>query len=1077
MSSPVDSTNKEVRLLSLNIKHLASKRAELEEILWEQRIDICIIYETWQREFDKFKVDGYISIMYNRRENDGVATRGHGGIGFLIAERFSGFVREIQSDAANSNWAVIEIMGIRVAGVYAAPQLQRDDFCALLDRVWDLTLDGVIAGDFNARMGETTDDRLLNMRGRILRDKIDSTDTTLCLPGEGRWTFVGKQGSSVVDYILLRGRAREAEWQLRVRDDQMWCGSDHRALMFDSDVFDRPVEQRRRERFCVKKLIGPKNRKNRELFEAKLKQRITVANELLHSAIDSRIQSSQTAQEIVDGIDDAFTIAIREAAEATVGRATRKIRRTEWTEEMRMALRERRRAHQRWRRTDGSDTIKKRERWNVLMRAKQRHADACSQAKNDGYQRFTKKLHENNEGDALRTIRLINRSRLGRTEVGPAGSDGLILTGFYEHYARVYNDTDRPLRDVKFETRWDRFPTSEGELAGILKYAANNKAAGSDEMNAELYKAAASTIIPFLHRFFALCWRYSTTPERWSDGLLFPLYKGKGDKTEGDSFRPITLTQFNRKLFERAILLHLQSAIGRISIFQAGFQRGKSTLDQAIILNEILAIHNHRKVELVALYLDLKQAYDSISLQRLWEKLEGRAVPERTIELLKELFESCTLRVIGAQGLSEGIRPSRGLLQGSIISPLLFALYMDDFPEFLQSRMERKGHPLPKLNGKTVASLMFADDIAAFALSREAAQEALDVAQEWAEINQMTWNAKKCEFTSRKPIQLRICNETIKRVREFEYLGVMMSNKGFASKSHISKRLKKATQQAAYMRAIGMNQAGFSTATSIRVYVSFVRSCLEYGLAILDCNQARIGELEKIQNGIIARILGAKMESGKRIPTKGMLSLCGLTSIGTRKRCLEARMAGRIAEADEENLLSYARDEMMGNTGVSGAAIPRILDNPIFSRGGGRAVKRADILKEVNDERSRWAEGRVTIQRMRKSGMEPFLKIRDQLGAKMVIHWRLAWVPNKTIWCFNCASGWASRNHVIGCLGIKERLSLTDEQLDGANALDFAISKIRMKKKRIADLERARLICDILEEIRRECLHMTTGRR
>ena len=64
---------------------------------------------------------------------------------------------------------------------------------------------------------------------------------------------------------------------------------------------------------------------------------------------------------------------------------------------------------------------------------------------------------------------------------------------------------------------------------------------------------------------------------------IVPIYKGKGSTLEGNNYRPISLTNFFYKTFERlirgSILSRLESE-KLLSPFQSGFRPDQSTLTQ-----------------------------------------------------------------------------------------------------------------------------------------------------------------------------------------------------------------------------------------------------------------------------------------------------------------------------------------------------------------------------------------------------------------------------------------------------------------------------------------------------------------
>jgi len=77
----------------------------------------------------------------------------------------------------------------------------------------------------------------------------------------------------------------------------------------------------------------------------------------------------------------------------------------------------------------------------------------------------------------------------------------------------------------------------------------NGRAAGLDGIAPEPLRHAADPISHGLHSLFAKIWRSGRVPADWRDGVIIPLYKGKGSKADCYSYRPILLLLVPGKVF------------------------------------------------------------------------------------------------------------------------------------------------------------------------------------------------------------------------------------------------------------------------------------------------------------------------------------------------------------------------------------------------------------------------------------------------------------------------------------------------------------------------------------------------
>jgi Reverse transcriptase (RNA-dependent DNA polymerase) len=128
---------------------------------------------------------------------------------------------------------------------------------------------------------------------------------------------------------------------------------------------------------------------------------------------------------------------------------------------------------------------------------------------------------------------------------------------------------------------------SREEIEGALKYLKNNKAsAGSDSISAELLKNGGPNLVNVLHELIQQAWTSETLPESWTKGILCPVYK-KGDKLDCANYRGICLLNVAYKIFAKVLydrlLFHTNAVVQH---YQAGFQSGKSTIDQLFALRK-----------------------------------------------------------------------------------------------------------------------------------------------------------------------------------------------------------------------------------------------------------------------------------------------------------------------------------------------------------------------------------------------------------------------------------------------------------------------------------------------------------
>ena len=78
------------------------------------------------------------------------------------------------------------------------------------------------------------------------------------------------------------------------------------------------------------------------------------------------------------------------------------------------------------------------------------------------------------------------------------------------------------------------------EIKNVIANLKNNKASGYDDVLYEHIKCTVDIILPIYQKLFNLVLNSSVIPEAWTQGIIQPIYKKKGDIKDPTSYRPIT---------------------------------------------------------------------------------------------------------------------------------------------------------------------------------------------------------------------------------------------------------------------------------------------------------------------------------------------------------------------------------------------------------------------------------------------------------------------------------------------------------------------------------------------------------
>jgi hypothetical protein len=229
--------------------------------------------------------------------------------------------------------------------------------------------------------------------------------------------------------------------------------------------------------------------------------------------------------------------------------------------------------------------------------------------------------------------------------------------------------------------------------------------------------------------------------------------------------------------------------------------------------------------ECTAILLDLKAAYDTVDRRLLWKKLkENFNINYSTTMRYRELFDYNNSFLLINGRKSSAIYNRRGLLQGSSLSPPLFNIYIND----LLTSLNR--YSLVKCKSVRLNHLAFADDIVLLSNIPKSMQEMLNESGDWADRNGMMFSPRKCIGIGEQGHNYSISGEIIKFELKQKYLGIYFNKKGIDMNSTLENNIFRAYKVLNLLASIGMNLSGFTTGASRRLYLSYIRPTLEYGL-------------------------------------------------------------------------------------------------------------------------------------------------------------------------------------------------------------------------------------------------------
>lgn len=316
------------------------------------------------------------------------------------------------------------------------------------------------------------------------------------------------------------------------------------------------------------------------------------------------------------------------------------------------------------------------------------------------------------------------------------------------------------------------------EVKDALKNIKSGKACGLDSIYREHIKFAHPKVLVLLTLLFNAMLIHGHIPDSFMDTLLVPLVKDKhGNLSDKDNYRPLAITCIVSKLLEIIILNRYSDKLSTTDN-QFGFKNKLSTELCIYALKQISDYYVDLGSPMYLCFLDASKAFDKINHWILFNKLIDRKFPVLIVRLLVYWYSYQKFYLRWNNHVSTSFCVSNGVRQGSILSPYLFNVYLDELSIALS-----RANTGCIFNGVRLNHLFYADDAVLLAPSPSALQSLLDICETFAMNNDLVYNTKKSFLICIKPKwlknlevpSLRLCNEAIKVTSNGKYLGMYIS--------------------------------------------------------------------------------------------------------------------------------------------------------------------------------------------------------------------------------------------------------------------------------------------------------------
>lgn len=399
-------------------------------------------------------------------------------------------------------------------------------------------------------------------------------------------------------------------------------------------------------------------------------------------------------------------------------------------------------------------------------------------------------------------------------------------------------------------------PATHPEIQSVISALKIKKAPGPDGISNKMLKKLPDSATEFLTAMCNEVLRLRHFPRRWKTANVIFIHKPGKEKIFPQNYRPISLLSNIGKIVEKIIFFRLSLFSKENHILpdeQFGFRPEHSTVDQLLRVVEYASTGFEWNQVTGAVFLDISKAFDTVWHDGLVFKLREASVPISMCQLIHSFLRNRNFHAKISTATSSLYDLEAGVPQGSVLSPLLYAIYTADIPKSIRTSLA-----------------VYADDTAILARSRQPylatkyLQELVDLLEEWCCKWLIKVNPEKSAaiLLTRRLVKphghVHMFGQDIPWQPQVKYLGVILDSR-LKFTQHLNYTIQKGKMVSAKLHSLLCRSSKMSPLNKFAIYRSIIRPAIAYAAPcwVHALSKTQLNRLEIFQRKFIRTAFNA----------------------------------------------------------------------------------------------------------------------------------------------------------------------------------------------------------------------------